>query len=1125
MRKYSFTTYFSVALLLLNTNALTIGFALIGFGLVPNVYALEGESKTALLDELKLKFDLDNPERNHQVSGLTGSMEDQMNPESVDLTQSMQEALNRLPQSHQYDFSEYAENESSDSLLEEERKEGLFIGQTHGMPDVQDDGSTQFEYATEGTRKFKTDSDGNRWFEVVEDVEMVDSIGKEDMFSQEVNNESHVFETPEAYGDENKVIDAVQLSHSTYRDNETSTGRAYQVVSSSMVQGINTTIDSNSAFLQPSIDTFESVNSNEGDYFQACQVTTENVDSELNFPTYEDFRCESTTTDNPFFCEVSRELRVPAVISSDNLTSCGVGCYEMTIGDETRNNYLNPSGGCGLYEHSNMLTLNLTDGIELDKILFVEGYVDDHIEFTVDGKLAFSMTDSQLSYNEGITEENYQQCEIGGGSHLGRWYYTGDKTHAFERHFEEGENRTYNLGWNVLVGGEGEFHAKIRFYFKDTLGKGYGEIETQYPEGCKDKVSDQILNAGGVNKLYEQGLDDSEIEYSFCRFDEITPLEEGEMGFSQDYLDLLGPMYPGDIANKTWKYEMGGYECDPLGGKEYCITDPETLELVCYTWDDLDDLPNYCEPYETDSSCKEVSRECTREGWHDGNIGWEEGEEGEEGDVVENDSYCFNETVTFQCETNNTVPYSTTVTSSNCDAALPCAGGNCAFGEDESNEKFVEAAVRANVIQNADADRACEDASDPTTCRIFEGEAKFCSWEVTGLGMDCCESPGGINILAYVGAAQVSIKMGKLVANGAAGATAQSAMTSVIDPVQGVWTKVTEPLADEWSAVTDFTANAINTAVDTVFGNATQTVATEAGTQAITAAGAPATEGAISLALQKLEAKVGQVVYDMLPEQMGEMLFTDAALQSGNNEVQGMVINESIANFASNVMFAYQVYSFIKLGLQLLTMCEEEEADMGIKLGQRQCFKVGGSYCSSKVLGICYQKRQDYCCYSSILARIIMEQAGPLINKDMTSCEGLTQEEFSLLDFDQIDLSEWVGLLVESGDIKSEADEQILTGSGEVVGQECETYTVTDPETGVETEEMQCFDKFEGGRILNAGARQTVTERTTQKVAGLDNKVDGLKSTARGVANNLDCSASPRPKVCEFSIDPTDTVE
>src|SRR3546814_6900685 len=44
--------------------------------------------------------------------------------------------------------------------------------------------------------------------------------------------------------------------------------------------------------------------------------------------------------------------------------------------------------------------------------------------------------------------------------------------------------------------------------------------------------------------------------------------------------------------------------------------------------------------------------------------------------------------------------------------------------------------------------------------------------------------------------------------------------------------------------------------------------------------------------------------------------------------------------------------------------------------GSGMCVEVG-SYCSSKILGICVQKSRSHCCFNTKLGRIIQEQGRP----------------------------------------------------------------------------------------------------------------------------------------------------
>ena len=92
-----------------------------------------------------------------------------------------------------------------------------------------------------------------------------------------------------------------------------------------------------------------------------------------------------------------------------------------------------------------------------------------------------------------------------------------------------------------------------------------------------------------------------------------------------------------------------------------------------------------------------------------------------------------------------------------------------------------------------------------------------------------------------------------------------------------------------------------------------------------------------------------------------------------------------------------------------------------------------GSYCKESwpVVG-CVQRAKVYCCFNSKLARIVHEQGRPQLKnfagsrknmwgdpEDGPKCRGFTPQEFQMLDFSRIDLSEWYA------DINAKAKETI----------------------------------------------------------------------------------------------------
>jgi conjugal transfer mating pair stabilization protein TraN len=98
--------------------------------------------------------------------------------------------------------------------------------------------------------------------------------------------------------------------------------------------------------------------------------------------------------------------------------------------------------------------------------------------------------------------------------------------------------------------------------------------------------------------------------------------------------------------------------------------------------------------------------------------------------------------------------------------------------------------------------------------------------------------------------------------------------------------------------------------------------------------------------------------------------------------------------------------------IQELTSCEQDDQLTAMKKSQNLCVALG-SYCSSKILKVCVEKKEGYCCFNSRLARIIQEQGRAQLGKSWGSpespeCSGFTTAEFERLDFSQIDLTEFI---------------------------------------------------------------------------------------------------------------------
>lgn len=95
--------------------------------------------------------------------------------------------------------------------------------------------------------------------------------------------------------------------------------------------------------------------------------------------------------------------------------------------------------------------------------------------------------------------------------------------------------------------------------------------------------------------------------------------------------------------------------------------------------------------------------------------------------------------------------------------------------------------------------------------------------------------------------------------------------------------------------------------------------------------------------------------------------------------------------------------------------CDQESMETAMLASSGYCHYVG-EYCKKKVplLG-CVQKAEAYCCFNSMLARIIHEQGRPQLSTigdfgtaKSPQCRGFTPDEFQSVDFSKIDLSEYI---------------------------------------------------------------------------------------------------------------------
>jgi len=98
----------------------------------------------------------------------------------------------------------------------------------------------------------------------------------------------------------------------------------------------------------------------------------------------------------------------------------------------------------------------------------------------------------------------------------------------------------------------------------------------------------------------------------------------------------------------------------------------------------------------------------------------------------------------------------------------------------------------------------------------------------------------------------------------------------------------------------------------------------------------------------------------------------------------------------------------------LAPKCDQQDFETSALKDSNMCHYIG-QYCAKKWKGVgCVQRRESYCCFNSVLGRIVQEQGRPQLpsfngwgSVKSPNCRGFTPEEFQSLDFGTMDLSEY----------------------------------------------------------------------------------------------------------------------
>lgn len=166
--------------------------------------------------------------------------------------------------------------------------------------------------------------------------------------------------------------------------------------------------------------------------------------------------------------------------------------------------------------------------------------------------------------------------------------------------------------------------------------------------------------------------------------------------------------------------------------------------------------------------------------------------------------------------------------------------------------------------------------------------------------------------------------------------------------------------------------------------------------------------------------------------------------------------------------FMASARSEIKPSLKPSWICADKEFDLAVQRELGMC-SYAGTYCSRKVLGVCLQRKEAYCCYNSPMSRMLRASVdGGTLNHGSPKrpdCAGIPIDRIDEIDWDAIPWDELIGRMSEGEALATDEERanavERYTGSGMSYGGEGRVNAVDRTQERV-------------GEIAGAGARDAI---------------------------------------------------
>lgn len=521
-------------------------------------------------------------------------------------------------------------------------------------------------------------------------------------------------------------------------------------------------------------------------------------------------------------------------------------------------------------------------------------------------------------------------------------------------------------------------------------GEGFAKLELRFNRNSAVTNDVWISNNPQIDTLAKAINGGYCQNYSVVCNDSVTPDANGCTTINGVYIcdkDLVNPPIPGI--------------------SKFCKN--ATITANCGTEEGVN---NTCKKYEN-ASCNFIKSTCVT-----GSTGSTSG--------------CWQASEVWDCGKDVTVPSASSHDEYQCPGGVQCINGTCLAPKTEQSGDFAQAAAMLQAATYAQNELSCGNAegtsnNDASTCQVFKGEAMECKTAMGGW-VDCCNQPVNVSWIQYLQLTYYTLKV----------TDAVSVQAGLFEQGKGMFDMGSELASNAFDAI----AKPAVSAFDSLTGGAGSAVAEKISDMGIS--------NAIQEGIGALTKQAAQWTLDTFGPSVTNAIF-EAGASAGVSEGSSAVgadgaltastqISSTLVSAVSVVGYAYMAYQMANILVNIIWACTQDEFKLAVKKETKLAVFVD-SWCQTKVLGQCIEKRSSYCGFNSQIGRIIQEQGrrqlglGWGANKKKPDCRGLTLDEFGRIDFSKIDLSEWIGSLYEAKLLPTvdDVDLDSITGKGSVL--------------------------------------------------------------------------------------------